>query len=90
MTPLTITLPPEVFAHYQTGGRASYTRRNGGRMPNWTLLRLREKAKGKMSEGLFCRLELKALENRPKTETVDEFLKRGGIIRRVDAPTERR
>jgi hypothetical protein len=55
-------------------------------MPNWTLIRLREKAKGEISEGLFRRLELKAAVDTRERETVDEFLKRGGVIRRVDKP----
>jgi len=55
-------------------------------MPNWTIIRLREKAKGDISGGLFRRLESKSFADTRKAETVDEFLKRGGKIRRVDEP----
>jgi hypothetical protein len=59
-------------------------------MPNWTIIRLREKAKGNISEGLFRRLENKSFADTRKAETVDEFLKRGGKIRQVNEPERSR
>lgn len=49
-------------------------------MPNWTIIRLREKAKGNRSEGLFRRIESRAAADPRKAETVEEFLARGGNI----------
>jgi len=56
-------------------------------MPNWTLLRLREKAKADMAESIFRRIEERNRTDHKKAETVDEFLKRGGQICLI---TERR
>ena len=49
-------------------------------MPNWTIVRLREKAKADVAESVFRRIEEGIRADHRKAETVDEFLKRGGKI----------
>ncbi len=57
-------------------------------MPNWTVVRLREKARGDRSEALFRRIDSR--RELPRMEAVDDFLKRGGKIKVIPQKNERR
>jgi hypothetical protein len=58
-------------------------------MPNWTLLRLREKAKGAQSEGFFKYIEAKNASDCRKSEPLESFLARGGRIKHIPAKIQR-
>ncbi len=52
-------------------------------MPNWTIIRLKEKARQDVAESVFCKIEANIYRDRRPAETVDEFLKRGGKITKL-------
>jgi hypothetical protein len=57
-------------------------------MPNWTVVRLREKARGDRSEALFRRIDSR--RELPRMEAIADFLKRGGKIKIIPQKNERR